>query len=218
MNFFKIIVVYSFPEDLNNLKEFHDNKKFIFVKFKNKPISKKWNRCINEVKKYKCDAVMILGSDDIITDNYLYACKLYIHHNYDYITNTVWTTLNLEDNTISEFRYIRRAFTDGLGSGRVISKRLLNILNYNLYNFNLDKGLDGNSYKLFEKHIKLIKYDILYYNIICIKEKSSDESITQKTHNYTNYSNYILNYYKDFNKISTVDDIYNINDYMKGDL
>jgi len=114
-----------------------------------------------------------------------------------------------------KFRYIRRALTDGLGSGRVISKRLLNTLNYNLYNFNLDKGLDGNSYKLFEKHIKLIKYDILYYNIICIKEKSSDESITKKTNNYTNYSNYILNFYKDFNKISIVDDIYNINDYMK---
>ena len=158
LSFEKIIVCYSEDFAYDNLNEFHNNKKFFFVKSDNYPISLKWNNCIKASKQFNLDGIMILGDDDIIDEKYINYCKLYLENEYDYITNNQWYYAILEDKIISELRYINRKSVDGLGAGRIISKRILEIYDYNIYNFNLNKNLDGNSFNIFYKNIKKIHY------------------------------------------------------------
>ena len=167
LSFEKIIVCYSEDFAYNNLNEFHNNKKFFFVKSDNYPISLKWNNCIKASKQFNFDGIMILGDDDIIDKKYINYCKLYLENKYDYITNNHWYYLIIEDKMLASFRYIKRKELDGLGAGRVISKRILELYDYNIYNFNLNKNLDGNSFNMFYKSITKIHYTDEYF-VYCL--------------------------------------------------
>ena len=201
MNFSKIIIAYSNEEDRENLMNI--SSKLVFVKSDNKPISKKWNVSILKSKEYPHDAVMISGSDDIISPYYLDKCKLYIKNNFDYITNNKWLSFLVEYNIICYSRYIRRATYDGLGSGRVIHKNILKKINYNIYNFDLNKGLDGSSFKLFYKNIKKVAYDIYPNPVICITLNNNREGLTVQN----NYLSFIKKCYRSKNCIMTIDKI-----------
>ena len=196
LDFYKILIVYSENEDYNNLYEYHNNNKIVLIKHNNIPVSKKWNKCINEVQKYEHDAIMILGSDDIISFNYLNECKKYINNQYDYISNTKWSSFIIELKIIYNTIYNLRNTYDGIGSGRVISKYLLQSCNYNIYNFDLNRGLDGNSFKIFKKYIRKIAYDITSESILCL-------SLTNKREDSISYNNCLNFLTYNYKRLST---------------
>lgn len=175
LNFSKIVVVYSLDIDYNNLKNI---KNCDFYKFQNNPISLKWNHGINMAKKYNPDAVMITGSDDLINPEYLKIVKNLIYKEYDYIYNDNWIRMIVFNNEfffMSE-KYIQRK--DGIGSGKVISRKILNKCNWNIYNFNSPKGLDWRSYKVFNKYIKKPIKNPLKYTTLLIKTVENRTSLS----------------------------------------
>jgi len=101
---------------------------------------------------------MILGDDDVISRKYLDYCRSYLNKGYDYITNNNWNTIILEDKILASMRYIKRPFPDGLGAGRVISKRVLEAHNYNIYDFSANDTLDGISFNRYFNSINKIHY------------------------------------------------------------
>ena len=201
MKFSKIIVSYSDKIDYENLLNI--SSKIIFVKSNNNPISLKWNNAVNKCKEYPHDAIMITGNDDIISPYYLDKCKLYIKNNFDYISNNKWLSYLVEYNLIFNSRYINRVSQDGLGAGRVIHKNILEKYNYNIYNFHLNKGLDGSSFNIFKSSIKKIVYDIYPNSIICITLLNDRIGITTTG----KYTEYIKKYYRNDNTITTIDNV-----------
>ena len=187
LQFYKIIICYSDNIDYDNLLDFHNNERIIFVKSINFPISQKWNNCVKESKNYEHDAVMIIGSDDIITEEYYNNVCMYINNNYDYISNNKWLSYYVDYSLYLVYKYINRATNDGLGSGRVIARRILEKYDWNIYNFNLNKGLDGNSFNIFNKYLKKVAFDISLLSVICLNMNNYDDNnITKSAHGFTN--------------------------------
>lgn len=178
LDFRKIVVVYSLPDEKKTAKKY-DKVSAVFSP--NLPVSKKWQKGVEHSRKFNPDGVMILGSDDIITPGYLDYVKKQISDNYDYISNKRWYSTYLTNNNfyVGEFRYLKER-VDGLGSGRVYSKRVLDKLKWKLYNFNKNKSLDGTSYKLAEKHIKkkIIVNNLHQMNVILLKTEDNAKSIS----------------------------------------
>ncbi len=208
---YKVIVIYSYDEDYNNLKDINDER-LILLKYENLPLSNKWNYSVVSAKKYNPDAVMIMGSDDVFTDTYINKIKYYMNRKVDYISNNIWLNCWYFNNkvVISCEKYINRITNDGLGSGRVYSSQVLNCINWNLYLFNnpINKKLDGTSFIKINKFIKSSIFDIDNYSIILLKIASDKTAITIKS----DLVDYINNVYRTSNNNKTMDNV-NIIDY-----
>jgi hypothetical protein len=211
LNVYKVVITYSFDEDYENLKDIIDNQginRLVLVKYTNLPLSNKWNQSIINAKKFNPDAVMIMGSDDILVESYLNKVKYYINRGIDYISNNNWANVWFFSNKImiSTERYINRPLNDGLGSGRVINSNILNKINWNLYLFDkpINKCLDGTSFNKIKDFIKTKIYDIDGYAIILLKLSSDNTAITVKD----NLSGYIEKVYRTNNFIKTIDNVY----------
>jgi hypothetical protein len=208
---YKIIVVYSYDEDYNNLKNINDDR-LILVKYENLPLSNKWNFSVLSAKKYNPDAIMIMGSDDVFIDTYISKIKYYINRNVDYISNNKWLNCWYFNNkvVISSEKYINRITNDGLGSGRVYSANVLKNINWNLYLFTIpiNKKLDGTSFSKINKFIKSSIFDIDNYSIVLLKIASDKTAITIKS----DLVDYINNAYRTSNNNKTMNNI-NIIDY-----
>lgn len=174
----KIVAVYSTPEDKALLDEYPD---IDAVYFKNVPLSKKWNRAILSCKKYDPDAIVISGSDDLLSRNYINYCKYQIISGYDMIGIKCWTNIFID----KEFFYQCKTHypednPNPLGLGRCLSKKLLNQFNWCIYNFNKNKGLDGKSFQQLQPHLNednfIIRYD--YSDALLLKETDDITSVT----------------------------------------
>lgn len=174
----KFIAVYSEKDDLKILQEY----KFVTPVYNsNYPISRKWNRAITECKKYNPDLVLITGSDDFISKEYIDMIKYKIvHERYDFIGMRAWMNFYFSSylSIFCKTSYSDR--TDPLGAGRCFSKKFLDKLNWNLYDFNLNKRLDCNSYNSFSHLLnsKNTYYSFNYYDILLLKDIQSIDSIT----------------------------------------
>ena len=208
-NIYKFIAVYSNDEDLNILKQFP----FVTpVYHKNVPLSHKWNCAVYSCKKYNPDAVVITGSDDLLSKNYINFVKKNILE-YKLIGLRCWSNLYLNNDHMllcRTFYSIHRE--DPVGVGRSINKALLNELDWNIYNFNSDSSLDGKSYKIMID--KLTKKDILlrynYSDALLIKDVNQKYSVTFKS-NYKTIFSYINKLNKNTNKHSIIIDCHKIN-------
>ena len=180
LDFRRIIVVYSLPDELTVAKRYN---KVSAIYNQNLPVSRKWQKGVEHARKFSPDGIMILGSDDIITPGYLEYVKKQITNDYDYISNKRWYNTYLTNNNfvVGEFRYIKER-VDGLGSGRVYSKRVLDKLNWKLYSFNKNKNLDGTSFQLVQKYIKkkIIINNLHQMNVILLKTEDESNSISVK--------------------------------------
>ena len=127
------------------------NSGFDYVEYQNKPLSDKWEIGINECKKYESDAVIIVGSDDLLSretiqflskkikegqlvvglkDMYLYDSSLMKLYHWQGYENDPKQSMNRG--------------LESIGMGRCISRKLLEKLDYSIWkDMKIDKGLDG---------------------------------------------------------------------------
>ena len=123
-----------------------------FHMYDNLPLSNKWNKVVKESKKHNPDGILILGSDDIVSSDYFLYSKYLLSLGYDIIGTRSWFTMLKKKNQIIDYALMgytnKRKNNESLGAGRVISKKALDLINWNLYNFNtpLNKSLDRNSF------------------------------------------------------------------------
>jgi len=183
LDIFKIIVVGSNKSEGDIISKYD---KCDFYIFDNLPLNNKWQYAVECSRKYDPDALMILGSDDIVSPGYIKYSKYLLNHKYDLIGTRSWYSLLNTDTsiTISFMGYNQnRADNESLGAGRIISKGALDLINWDLYKFEkpANSGLDGNSYEKF-----LLLSDKLLFIII---NTSSDKFILSiKDTEYENIS------------------------------
>ncbi|VXD14067.1 hypothetical protein PL8927_270242 [Planktothrix serta PCC 8927] len=122
---------------------------FDYVEYENQPLSDKWEYGINRCRDYNPDAVIIVGSDDLISRSLIefYDQKLKEGLVFCGITDAYFFDLQKEDmihwiGYNVETDLIRLGETTGMG--RCLSGMLLDRLNFSLWqNLNKNRGLDG---------------------------------------------------------------------------
>lgn len=124
-----------------------------FIRYPNTSLSNKWQMGINYAKYLNPDAILILGSDTCITSNWISYCMDRLENGIDVIGKRDWYLCNLKPYRYPEvmhqcYTMIREDF---IGGGRMISRRLLDRMNWILYPKDRDRGLDYQSNNMMKK-------------------------------------------------------------------
>jgi len=151
------------------------------INYPNKPLSTKHQKALNYIKKLKPNAVMICGSDDILTPNWVNECYTQIllgndivgkkyHYIWDVLTNTIYKNIYKADFHI--------------GAGKMLSSNILFKVQWHMYSFSRNSSLD-------------------YYSNLILQ--------TQNPKNYflTNQDENIISVKKDWKTITSLNDIQN---------
>jgi len=134
-----------------------DNQKIHYVQAKNRPLGKKWQTGLNVVSTLDgVDNVLICGSDNWLGKNWLRDLMPYTDK-YDVVGRNRFFVCDLLPKDYSIDRVLGRQYRKErgqtpIGSGRIYSKRFLDIAGWNLYPLSKNRGLDGACQRIIEKH------------------------------------------------------------------
>ena len=123
------------------------------VQHDNNPVSDKWNAGMSIVPDG--DAVMILGSDDVVTHEYVRCAKILLHMGVDLISLTSMYVFDLESGSM---QYV---LANNLGLGRVLSAPLLSKLSRKPWPTGQDSGLDSGMFSVIDGLDEPIKVAML---------------------------------------------------------
>lgn len=220
---FKNIVVDS---DESNKELFIDDTNFIYFNHQNLPVSNKWNFALSQCRNLEFDYILMMGSDDIISDSVLLKYKDFMDLNYEYIGLTDLFVYNTIDNKFyywAGYGVYSGRYGESLGLGRCIHKNIINNFNYKLWDDNLNKGLDGSMEKKMRSlpELKRINFNSSDHGVSCdIKSTTNitklDSFINQLTEinlydiKYHYVRNCVFNY-----QISIIIPTYDVVEYLQ---
>src|SRR3989304_634356 len=130
--------------------ELHESEKlvtkygFAYIEIKNNPVSNKFSAALKRAEQQQCDYVLLMGSDNMLS------LDLWKHYE-KAITDKI-DFFGLKDLYFYDTVSKRAAYWGGYiderkgkpcGAGRLLSKKLLNKINWKLWKEGLDKGLDN---------------------------------------------------------------------------
>ena len=138
-----------------------------FIFHENNPLGKKWNAAFVAAKKYQPDAVLFMGSSDWVSDNWLPTLAPFIMSGkYDMIGKPDFYLLDIgETYRFCHWNgYVKKdRLKEPIGIGRVISKRVLDILNWRPIQETLNSSIDYSMYHRIlgvQGRVELYKGDI----------------------------------------------------------
>ncbi len=137
MPFIDKVFIYSTPEDERFLQ---DQDIFAMAKYRNEPLSYKWNMAIRTLEQIDFDAVVLLGSDDYIDEAFL----RYVER-----TITDFDMIGFKDIYFQNegALYYWKGYDNNrkgepCGAGKVYSRKFLECIKWNLFDTARDRGLD----------------------------------------------------------------------------
>lgn len=138
---------------------------FNYLEFENLPISRKFDALLGQTKGKGYDGVIIIGSDNFISDSvieYYLKADTSLNAMYGFTDLHFYSTENRKLATKGAYNYTGMS----VGVARMYTKELLEKANYSLWRVDLNSGLDSSSHRLMmslgTKEIK-IKYDEKYF-------------------------------------------------------
>jgi hypothetical protein len=111
-----------------------------WVMYKNEPLGEKKNFGLKEAKKFEFDYLMEIGSDDLVLNELLDSYKEKIEQGKDFFGISDAAYINSETGECR--RLISRST---YGAGRMISRKALELVGWNLWYDHLNRGMDNNS-------------------------------------------------------------------------
>lgn len=140
------------------------NNNCFFVYSENRPLSNKWQNGVNAIKEKNIyDALMIVGSDDLLSKKYVESS---INHlsKFSLIGKSQWFVLKKEKNYKSErvnklyeLNYEMPKVLEPIGSGRIYSKTFLDKINWKLFYSGYNSLLDTHGFmKIFANREKFL--------------------------------------------------------------
>lgn len=164
-----ILLILSCYDDIifiEKLKEENNYENLYYSYFPfNHPLGRKWQYGVFETQKFKPKMILINGSDDLVSKNYIKVCLKNLK-NYDLIGVKEW--LLYHNNKLYFSKYIIENFKP-LGAGRVFNTKFLNKINWKIYDTNIDKGLDQYAYTQLIKNNGKLKIIFNNYDILSVK-------------------------------------------------
>jgi len=154
----------SCDEDYLFAKRMNDKYEHIsYQQCPNFPLGRKAQLSLNLAKQADCHAVIMNGSDDVVSPDYIEACIDYIElGDVDFIAPLIWYTYNAAIGSstygaIWRTHYRGRAAGSSLGAGRVYSTKFLKEIEYDIFALKADIHLDSKMEKASAKgKIKII--------------------------------------------------------------
>lgn len=118
-----------------------------YIMSPNQPLGLKFQNGIEACRKYDPDAVIVNGSDDLLTLNWVETAYHWIKEGYHVVGKDSLWIYNVPTNEVYKSTYIQDVspHTKGyrfFGAGRMISKWLLDVLNWKVYPRKIRSGLD----------------------------------------------------------------------------
>lgn len=118
-------------------------------------LGQKWQDGVLLAKEYDPDAIMIVGSGNWFTNGWVKTLFPYLG-DYDMVGSEAMYVYQIRQNDqimIHWNGYHNNARKgDMLGAGRLISRRMLDKVDWQIYNTNLDCGLDRSMSKILQRH------------------------------------------------------------------
>jgi hypothetical protein len=120
-----------------------DNKSLHIIRCANLPLGNKWQQAVEYSKLLSPQALIICGSDDLLSYSYLSACLGNINHSDEWAlcAPAQWHMVDANSQVFA-VRYKASGATRILGSGRVYSREFMKQINWKLFDRYLDSGLD----------------------------------------------------------------------------
>ena len=177
-NFINIVV----DSDYSNFELFNNNPNFKYFNHQNLPVSNKWNYGLSQCKNFDFDYVLMMGSDDVISDDVLLKYNDFFESGYNYIGLTDLFVYNTIDGKFYYWEgYSKNSgrFGESLGLGRCLHKEIIEHFNHQLWDYGLNRGLDGSMEKRLKTlaSVKKINFNSKDYGVSC--DIKSDVNITQ---------------------------------------
>lgn len=120
-----------------------EQRGIIYTDHTNKPLGAKWNHGLLACKDVDVDKIMVLGSDDFPSDNFI-EFELEFAKDIDFggCKDIYMIGANPKRRGYGQFFYFRyRSYV--VGPGRIYSRRILEMLNWSGWAINRNAGLDG---------------------------------------------------------------------------
>ena len=137
-----IVLVYSLDDDYNFITEY-DNVHYHYSP--NSPLGSKWLSGVLYSRLYSPKTIMILGSDDMVSKNYLiYGYNKIVKENYYLVYSDKWYTYDSNNKKlfISKYKQTKRPRYGGIGAGRFWSTEFLDLYRGRIFDPLLNKSLD----------------------------------------------------------------------------
>lgn len=178
------ILIVSTEEDQNLAKELKEKyrNQLDYIFSVNQPLGLKWQNGIAAARRFSPKAVLINGSDDLLSINWVNRCFREIQEGYDQVGKNKWYFYDVKNRTIYSSKYIHAQVSKDktpytVGAGRMISAKILDKLDWNLYPIEKPKGLDTHSLRTLLANgakVKIINDE----NIFMISVKGDWDMIT----------------------------------------
>lgn len=114
-----------------------------FIIHPNHPLGRKWNAAFQAARKHNPDACLFVGSSDWLSDNWISSLSPFINE-YDLVglPGCYFADIGQEYRACYWPGYKGRREGESIGIGRMISRRILNLMNWQPFNDNIDNSLD----------------------------------------------------------------------------
>ena len=133
------VLMYSQKKD-NNLFPNHKNVHFFYTP--NQPLGSKWLAGIYHSQLFNPKAVMILGSDDLVSEKYITEGYLNITiNNFDFCYSESWLLYSESNKQLYWQKYSQPYKI--VGAGRIFSSKFLNKIDNKIYDPTIRRGLDN---------------------------------------------------------------------------
>ena len=142
----ELVAVGSEGERSKNICE---ESEFNYFEYENQPMSEKWNFGLQMTKKINPDAVIIVGSDDLIDKNLLKFYDKKLKQGYMMVGIKDFYIYDTERRKLAYWRGYGKLndahrMNETIGLARCLSRTLLDKLDFNIWNdLNISKNLDG---------------------------------------------------------------------------
>ncbi len=129
----------------------------IWVEHENKPLGKKWNTGFKIAQIYKPDAILFVGSSDWISTDWIdNAYKYLLNDNIGIVGKNRFDMIDVNNINIRSCYWLgypedNERFKETIGIGRLISRKLLDKINFEPFDNQLDNSMD---YSMYQKCIK----------------------------------------------------------------
>lgn len=120
---------------------------FSYFNFTNKPISNKWNHALAQLKGLDFDYAVIMGSDDTMCEKVFYKLDSLMDSKEWAGVLDIYFQEHGDDELHYWYGYTNHRIGEPVGTGRAITKSLIEKFNYKLWDDGLNKGLDLSMYK-----------------------------------------------------------------------
>ncbi len=143
---YKVICIGDAEEE----REVCESEDAEFVFHANNPLGKKWNAGFQAAKKHTPDACLFVGSSDWISDNWLSYCEPFIMGDIDMIGKPDFYLLDI-GVTLRFCHWLGYGKgprqDEPIGIGRVLSSRILDLMNWAPMNETLNNSMDFSMYQ-----------------------------------------------------------------------